>query len=1093
MPTGAWTGRCPRVSFDPDGVAIERLHIGDGRAILYDAASGARVALEKLEFRGELRSLSGPIKGEGSFVIGGRHFPYRLAASRIDGDSAIKVRLAVDPIDRPLTAEADISISFDRGTPRFEGNVQFARPVGRAPVGSQSLIIEPWRLTGRIKGDSAAAALEQIEFQYGPDERATKLRGTADLKFGREPRMSIALSSPQIDVDRMLSLSEATRRPPLATAKMLAESLSGSLRLPIPALLTIGVESVSLAGSLLQRLSAEIESDGERVAVKTLEFRAPGVTQVRLRGNLATAPSGIAFTGTTNIDSNDPRSLVAWLTDGSDGQLIASGALRFVGDISLSPEGIAVEHLGLDLDRMNVAGRFAYAWERDRRPARLDAAFTAPEIDLDRLRALTQALLGQAMFAWPREGTISLKTDRALLLGVQARQADVNLRLDASGLAIDPLLVADFGGAALAVRGRIDTSSPSPRGTVTIDLDARALDGILALLEKVAPEAAERLRSSAGRLTPMVLRASLTMDPGSTSNLLANAKFKADGRAGAFRLALLGDATGASDAFKADKIAALSAAKINLMGRLDTDDWAALIELARLDRFIGADKRAGQLTLAVKGKLDGELEVESRFAAGPTDIASNGKVRILPQASRRAELDLKLSNVNLRSPRPVSGGRTAELLPASLTARLAATADSISISDIKGKVSGAGVAGQLSIGLQQPTTIDGAIDLGTIALPAALATIAGVPLRGASAGANAAPVWPTEPFEQMLGPLSGQVSVRSARVALTPKLEARDVKATAHFGASHFALEVIEGGLAGGLLGGELILLQGREGLIGRARFRLAGANAAELLPGDGAISGRLTFEANAEGTGMSPVALIGSLEGSGTFTLENGRVARLDPKAFELVMRAVDQGLPIDANRLRDRTDAALASGTIGIARGEGAITIAAGQARLSNAMAGERGSDLAITARLNLADSELDARLILSSATAAATAANAPEITIGLKGPLGAPKRSIDVAAFASWLALRAVEQQSKKLEVLEGREKPAAPGPGAAVERSPERAATDGVQAEVPAVPSIASSPDAASPRPPIRSVQKPKSSERPHPAPEPAPRRLLFGIW
>ena len=215
------------------------------------------MALEKLEFRGELRSLSGPIKGDGSFVIGGRHFPYRLAASRIDGDSAIKVRLAVDPIDRPLTAEADISISFDRGTPHFEGNVQFARPVGRAPVGSQSLIIEPWRLTSRIKGDSAAAALEQIEFQYGPDERATKLRGTADLKFGREPRMTIALSSPQIDIDRMLSLSKGRvdRRSP---QQMLAESLSGSLRLPIPALLTIGVESVNLAGSLLQRLSAEM-------------------------------------------------------------------------------------------------------------------------------------------------------------------------------------------------------------------------------------------------------------------------------------------------------------------------------------------------------------------------------------------------------------------------------------------------------------------------------------------------------------------------------------------------------------------------------------------------------------------------------------------------------------------------------------------------------------------------------------------------------------------------------------------------------------------------------------------------------------------
>jgi hypothetical protein len=38
----------------------------------------------------------------------------------------------------------------------------------------------------------------------------------------------------------------------------------------------------------------------------------------------------------------------------------------------------------------------------------------------------------------------------------------------------------------------------------------------------------------------------------------------------------------------------------------------------------------------------------------------------------------------------------------------------------------------------------------------------------------------------------------------------------------------------------------------------------------------------------MSPIALIGSLEGSGT-SLENGRLARLDPKAFDAVMRVVD------------------------------------------------------------------------------------------------------------------------------------------------------------------------------------------------------------
>ena len=260
--TGRLVWPVPKIGFDPEGVSIERLTIQDGRAILSDAASGSRLVLDKLEFKGELRSLAGPIKGEGSFVVAGQHYPYRVAANRIAEDT-VRVRLAVDPIDRPLTAEADVSISLDRGTPRFEGSLQFARPVGRAPAGAQALIIEPWRVTSRIKGDGKAAVLEQIEFQYGPDDRATKLRGSANLAFGRQPEIIGVLSSPQIDLDRVLALPEATRRRPLAAIKTLAESFTGALRLPIPATLSLSVDTVTLGGATLQRVGAELQADAD--------------------------------------------------------------------------------------------------------------------------------------------------------------------------------------------------------------------------------------------------------------------------------------------------------------------------------------------------------------------------------------------------------------------------------------------------------------------------------------------------------------------------------------------------------------------------------------------------------------------------------------------------------------------------------------------------------------------------------------------------------------------------------------------------------------------------------------------------------------
>jgi uncharacterized protein involved in outer membrane biogenesis len=247
-------------------------------------------------------------------------------------------------------------------------------------------------------------------------------------------------------------------------------------------------------------------------------------------------------------------------------------------------------------------------------------------------------------------------------------------------------------------------------------------------------------------------------------------------------------------------------------------------------------------------------------------------------------------------------------------------------------------------------------------------------------------------------------------------------------GESQLALQVIDGSMAGGRLGGELVFLRHGDGLIARSRVRLTDANAAEMLPGDGLISGRFALDLSAEGTGMSAGALIGSLEGGGRFTLENGRLARLDPAAFEAVMRAVDRGLPVNAISVRERLESALAGGALAIARAEGPIVINAGQARLSNTVVRAQGADLTVGGSVDLAEGTLEARLLLFGPSAGSPINTRPEITIALKGPINAPKRTIDAAAFANWLALRAVEQQSKKLDVLEGREAAPPPAPPA-----------------------------------------------------------------
>jgi hypothetical protein len=162
---------------------------------------------------------------------------------------------------------------------------------------------------------------------------------------------------------------------------------------------------------------------------------------------------------------------------------------------------------------------------------------------------------------------------------------------------------------------------------------------------------------------------------------------------------------------------------------------------------------------------------------------------------------------------------------------------------------------------------------------------------------------------------------------------------------------------------------------------------------------------------------LIGSLEGAGTVALRDGNIARFDPAAFDVVTRAVDQGLPIDATRIGDRMEAALAEGGLPVSLAEASVTAAMGQLRLVDPVVHAKGAEFAPAGSIDLTQSAIDANLILSGPLVAdASTGSHPDISVRLKGPLDAPRRMLDVAALANWLALRAVDQKAKRVEALE-----------------------------------------------------------------------------
>jgi large subunit ribosomal protein L24 len=219
-------------------------------------------------------------------------------------------------------------------------------------------------------------------------------------------------------------------------------------------------------------------------------------------------------------------------------------------------------------------------------------------------------------------------------------------------------------------------------------------------------------------------------------------------------------------------------------------------------------------------------------------------------------------------------------------------------------------------------------------------------------------------------------------------------------------------------------------------------------------------------------VALVGSLKGSGKITLSDAQLAGLDPRAFDAVTRAIDQGLSIDAERISDVVSKALQSGRLPIKRAQGEVTIAAGQVRLTEFSADSAQARLSLEGSLDLIDGSVEARLVLSGLSEAA--GSRPDIFMSLRGPLTEPERNIDVSALTGWLTLRAIEQQAKRLREIE---RAAPPQTGAMPPASPPSA-----------TPAPESKPQAQDVAPIIRPEPAPQSEPQPvAPIVKPQPRR------
>ncbi len=391
---------------------------------------------------------------------------------------------------------------------------------------------------------------------------------------------------------------------------------------------------------------------------------------------------------------------------------------------------------------------------------------------------------------------------------------------------------------------------------------------------------------------------------------------------------------------------------------------------------------------------------------------------ILSATAPTAALRLAVARADVA---PLRGSATT--LPVTLATRVALSGSDLSLSEIDASVAGAKLRGKVSVGLAAPHAVQGDLDADSVDASALIAAAVGMP--PGVAGKDGGWAWPDAPFEGgWFGDFTGALTIKARQFAVLPGLAAREFRGTLRLGKNALAFDDVTGVLSGGRLTGSLDFRNGAEGLVTRGAIALAGADVAALLPAAARppITGALDLSLTVEGAGRSPQALIGSLHGAGKIALSDAAFAGLDPRAFDAVTRAVDQGLSIDVARISDVVRKALDSGRLSIKHAQGGIVVTAGQARLTDFTAKGADADLSLIGNLDLIDGALDSHLILSGKSGDAR----PDIFMSLKGPVNAPARSVDVSALTGWLTLRAVENEARRLKAAQDAQAKAAPPP-------------------------------------------------------------------
>jgi len=618
------------------------------------------------------------------------------------------------------------------------------------------------------------------------------------------------------------------------------------------------------------------------------------------------------------------------------------------------------------------------------------ASFTGPlTIESADPDGLTAWLQGRSDVTYRNQKPLSLRGD---------------ITVAADRIALDGIKTEINGGV---LEGRLSLSNAAD-GNSRFEAAltaAPSLAQISSFIAPFAPAVAERIAASAK--APGAARLQFSADAATVSDKV-NARAVLDIDAPQVKGSMTLAASPLLAAVQGADLAALKQNAFTLETKFGSDQTSSLLTLLGLDRLVSAQDGPAQFESSVAGTWGVPLQVKAKLTGagvdgdiqGTSDLSTDTPKAALTVAVRRADfaalLDLKPSSV--------------PSLTGAVASRLGIAGNTFTFEDIDSMLGGSRLRGRLTLTRGDDINVDGEVGLDTLDLAAATALAFG------AAGHDT-----SEPLRRgWLRGWRGRVAFQALSGVLPGGGELRPVSGAVTGDGQSLKLENTKAGLGGGELALDLDARQSAEGTnqgtAFNARVQMSGVDGASVRYRNLAMpDGKVALEMKLAGQGRSASGLAGALSGSGMLTLTDARIAGLDPRAFEVAIRSSDGGQATDDIKLKEIVEPVLAAGSLIVPSAQIPFAIRDGRLRVEAATLESARARIVIAGGYDLLADQADLRAIMSPLTTRPISGR-PDIRVDLNGTPDGLARTVDVAALSSWLAMRAIDRETRRLDQLE-----------------------------------------------------------------------------